>query len=67
MFRDCDHPLKSIDFAIGPEGGFTETEIAVARQQGWSIVTLGPRILRVETAALYLAAAGALFANREET
>jgi 16S rRNA (uracil1498-N3)-methyltransferase len=37
---------------IGPEGGFTHSEAAQAKSCGWRIVTLGPRILRAETAAL---------------
>ena len=37
---------------IGPEGGFSEEEIARARAEGVQPVTLGPRILRMETAAL---------------
>ena len=37
---------------IGPEGGFTEDEIAEARQNGIVPVTLGRRILRTETAAI---------------
>jgi 16S rRNA (uracil1498-N3)-methyltransferase len=37
---------------IGPEGGFAPEEVALARHAGWQIVTLGPRILRAETAAL---------------
>lgn len=41
--------------AVGPEGGFTEEEVDLARQGGWQIVSLGPRILRMETAALALA------------
>jgi 16S rRNA (uracil1498-N3)-methyltransferase len=41
--------------AVGPEGGFTEDEIAVARAAGWRLLDLGPRILRVETAAIALA------------
>jgi len=45
-----------IAVAIGPEGGFTDEEVAQARAAGWQIVGLGPRILRVETAALALAA-----------
>jgi 16S rRNA (uracil1498-N3)-methyltransferase len=40
--------------AVGPEGGFTDEEIDVARAAGWQVVGLGPRILRVETAALVL-------------
>ncbi len=42
--------------AIGPEGGFTEAEMELARSSGWQAVDLGPRILRVETAAIALAA-----------
>lgn len=42
--------------AIGPEGGFTDEEVALTVAQGWQAVDLGPRILRVETAALVLAA-----------
>jgi 16S rRNA (uracil1498-N3)-methyltransferase len=41
--------------AVGPEGGFTDDEVALALQHGWQTVSLGPRILRVETAALVLA------------
>jgi 16S rRNA (uracil1498-N3)-methyltransferase len=41
-----------IRIVLGPEGGFTDLEIAVAREAGWSIVSLGPRILRAETASL---------------
>jgi 16S rRNA (uracil1498-N3)-methyltransferase len=41
--------------AVGPEGGFTEDEVALAREAGWHVFSLGPRILRVETAALVLA------------
>jgi 16S rRNA (uracil1498-N3)-methyltransferase len=41
--------------AVGPEGGFTEEEVEAARAAGWLVVGLGPRILRIETAALVLA------------
>ena len=41
--------------AVGPEGGFTDEEVEQARSAGWHLVGLGPRILRVETAALVLA------------
>jgi len=46
--------------AVGPEGGFTAAELAEAKNAGWRLVSLGPRILRVETAALALAAWAAL-------
>ncbi|MGO8688567.1 MAG: 16S rRNA (uracil(1498)-N(3))-methyltransferase [Thermoguttaceae bacterium] len=42
--------------AVGPEGGFTDEEAAQAVAAGWQQVDLGPRILRVETAALALVA-----------
>jgi 16S rRNA (uracil1498-N3)-methyltransferase len=42
--------------AVGPEGGFTDEEVESAVAAGWRTVGLGPRILRVETAALALAA-----------
>lgn len=42
--------------AIGPEGGFTPSEVAAAIAAGWTSIVVGPRILRVETAALALAA-----------
>jgi 16S rRNA (uracil1498-N3)-methyltransferase len=45
-----------VALAVGPEGGFTDEEVAAARAAGWRVVGLGPRILRVETAALVLAA-----------
>jgi 16S rRNA (uracil1498-N3)-methyltransferase len=41
---------------IGPEGGFADDEAAAAIDAGWQAVDLGPRILRIETAALMLAA-----------
>jgi 16S rRNA (uracil1498-N3)-methyltransferase len=41
--------------AVGPEGGFTEGEVAEALANGWQVVDLGPRILRIETAALVMA------------
>lgn len=45
----------SLRVAIGPEGGYTDGEVAAALANGWEPVSLGPRILRVETAAIALA------------
>jgi 16S rRNA (uracil1498-N3)-methyltransferase len=64
-------PLSSIDFgepqsnyvAIGPEGGLTDAEVSVAVNIGWQQVSLGQRILRVETAAIACAAAAALLGD----
>ncbi len=49
-------PAEDIVLAIGPEGGFRDDEVELARAAGWETVSLGPRLLRVETAALALAA-----------
>jgi 16S rRNA (uracil1498-N3)-methyltransferase len=38
--------------ALGPEGGWTSDELALARNHHWQCITLGPSILRIETAAL---------------
>jgi 16S rRNA (uracil1498-N3)-methyltransferase len=46
---------RGILYAVGPEGGFTEEEVATAAERGWEKVSLGPRILRIETAAIALA------------
>lgn len=43
---------KSIAVLIGPEGGFEESEIETAKEAGFSVITLGHRILRTETAPL---------------
>ncbi|MTI95642.1 MAG: 16S rRNA (uracil(1498)-N(3))-methyltransferase [Firmicutes bacterium] len=37
---------------VGPEGGLTEEEAEILTQAGWQQVSLGPRILRAETAAI---------------
>ena len=37
---------------VGPEGGFSDRELNLARTFNWNIVTLGDRILRTETAAI---------------
>jgi len=43
----------SVLMLIGPEGDFTPAELALARHHGCRPITLGPIILRVETAAIY--------------
>lgn len=42
--------------AVGPEGGFSDEELAAAQRAGWQPLGLGPHILRIETAALAAAA-----------
>jgi 16S rRNA (uracil1498-N3)-methyltransferase len=48
--RDGTSPI--IDLAIGPEGGLSPSEVEAAEDTGWHVVSLGPRILRAETAAI---------------
>jgi 16S rRNA (uracil1498-N3)-methyltransferase len=50
--RDDARPANVL-IAIGPEGDFTPEEIALARAHGCVPLTLGPIVLRVETAAIY--------------
>ena len=44
---------RSVLILVGPEGDFTPAELALARRHGCQPITLGPIILRVETAAIY--------------
>jgi 16S rRNA (uracil1498-N3)-methyltransferase len=50
-----DRPLSASLF-IGPEGGFAEDEVRLAREAGCVPISLGPRILRSETAGIVAAA-----------
>lgn len=47
-------PYKKITSLIGPKGGWDDSELDLARAKGVSVVTLGGRILRAETAAISL-------------
>jgi 16S rRNA (uracil1498-N3)-methyltransferase len=51
---------ERIMVAVGPEGGWTSEEIQLAAQSDWRLVGLGPRVLRIETAAIALASYFAL-------
>jgi 16S rRNA (uracil1498-N3)-methyltransferase len=52
---ECEHQARptSVLMCIGPEGDFTPAELNLARSYGCRPITLGPIILRVETAAIY--------------
>lgn len=45
-------PVRSVAFFTGPEGGLTGAEIETARSHGFKTASLGPRILRAETAPI---------------
>lgn len=56
-FKDEKKP-EEINIFIGPEGGFSEAEIDVAKQLGCKVVSLGKLVLRGETAAIVAVWAG---------
>lgn len=47
---------SAVTAIVGPEGGWGDEEIALAREHGWKIITLGGRTLRAETAAIVVCA-----------
>ncbi len=51
---DIANGLKNVTLLVGPEGGFSPKEIALFEQAHYHFVTLGPRILRTETAAMVM-------------
>ena len=53
--------------AIGPEGGWTPEEMTLFTQHNWQPVTLGPRILRAETAAIAAIAVAAAHLSWQES
>ena len=52
-----DQPMGPIELLVGPEGGLSPEEESTAIAAGFQSLTLGPRILRTETAALAAIAA----------
>ena len=46
---------KDVALLIGPEGGFSQAEVAAAEKAGASVASLGPNVLRTETAAVVAA------------
>ena len=55
----------NVGIIIGPEGGFEQTEIDLAREAGGKIISLGSRILRTETAAITTIAMCMLYGEME--
>ncbi|MCY6484255.1 16S rRNA (uracil(1498)-N(3))-methyltransferase [Clostridium aestuarii] len=52
LIQELDKQVLKVAIVVGPEGGFEEEEIKSLKDNGAHIVTLGPRILRTETAGL---------------
>lgn len=53
--KEIGRTPEPVNVMIGPEGGFDPAEVERARDRGAEIVSLGPRILRTETAGIFLA------------
>jgi len=51
-FPDRADPVAAVLAVLGPEGGFTEEEIKLARDSGFQTAGLGPRILKADTATV---------------
>ena len=58
-------PEGELTLLIGPEGGWTDAETALAKSRGLTPVALTPTVLRIETAAIIAAGIVATFARRE--
>jgi 16S rRNA (uracil1498-N3)-methyltransferase len=50
--RATEEAVRSVEFAIGPEGGFAPEELEAFQLSGFTRIGLGPRVLRTETAAI---------------
>ena len=61
--KSAREEMPALEIAIGPEGGWAPSEEALFDANGWRAASLGPRILRAETAAI---AALAVVASRLE-
>lgn len=55
LIKDLNDEIRNVAVIIGPEGGFEEDEISSLKDKNGKIVTLGPRILRTETAGFVCA------------
>lgn len=54
---DClPEQTGAVRLLVGPEGGFTQEEAEIAEKQGAALASLGPNVLRTETAAIVAAA-----------
>lgn len=56
LFLELNNKKESISLLVGPEGGLEEKEVEYLLNNGFKSVSLGKRILRCETAAIYMMA-----------
>lgn len=52
VFDAADDDIESVGVWLGPEGGFDDEEVELLRDSGIELVSMGPRILRSETAGI---------------
>lgn len=55
LIKELNREVKTVAIVVGPEGGFEEVEIEILKKNMAKIVTLGPRILRTESAGFVCA------------
>lgn len=51
-WSNLNKPTSKVGLWVGPEGGFSEDEVLMAKEQSLQLVAMGPRILRTETASI---------------
>jgi 16S rRNA (uracil1498-N3)-methyltransferase len=56
LSRLPDRPPREVALVVGPEGGIPEEDARAAERAGALLASLGPNVLRTETAALAAAA-----------
>jgi 16S rRNA (uracil1498-N3)-methyltransferase len=61
---EANSAVSEVMIAIGPEGGFSDEEVAIAVDGQWNLVSFGERILRVETAVSYAATIAGIIVRR---
>jgi 16S rRNA (uracil1498-N3)-methyltransferase len=66
LVKFLESNYKSITILVGPEGGFSAAELKIFSNLGFKSVSLGKRILRSETAAIYLISAISMFAESKD-
>ena len=62
--RSLPEPPATVSVFIGPEGGWEQSEVDLARECGAALVTLGRRVMRAETAAIVAAASSSTNSTR---
>lgn len=50
--RRADGEAGAVTLLVGPEGGWSERELELGLRQGWAVRSVGPLIMRIETAAI---------------